>query len=76
MTTSPAEFARDQLALAQAAERQAFRASLEARMVGDDGEYVMLFDRWLPLMEFGWDMQTSPVPEIDSVVRNQDVDFD
>lgn len=71
--TDGGERERDQLAISQRASRQAFRGGLEARMGGDPVAAARLFEAWQPLVELGEDMQTAPVEEVDSIVRNQDV---
>ena len=70
MATNPDELARDELAIQQAANRQAFRGSLEARMSGNPVAALTVYNDWLPVIEHALDMQTPPVDDEDSVVRN------
>jgi hypothetical protein len=72
--TELAEVQRDQLAQTQIASRAATRAALEAELTGSPIAAQDLYLDWRPVVDYVEDMRLTPVDEVDSVVRNQDLE--
>jgi hypothetical protein len=67
--------ARGQSIRTCAVRRSQGRGSLEAKLSGDPGP-TNLYEDWMRVVEFQQDMDTPPVDEVDSIVRNHSVNRD